>query len=200
MALTPYRDILFTARWLQKNIQLVRVDGHEYEKKFGTRTPAEILESRQVSYMNACPDMTMAFILLLKRKGYRPTMVIEQREGQRTGSPTLHLATEINLNGKTITVDFADSRRIIHYTGRYQPKKSHTQRSYRVHRYSSKRIGPNTTLNQIIRVRNTSQLYKRFSHVTPAAAKAVFEAMRRDDSPRLFNMVTRRKRVMKRVR
>lgn len=201
MSVKEYRELLAAARWVMENVQLVRVDADEHRRIFGNRSAQDILATKKVSYMNACPDFTFAFIHLVKEKGFAPQLVVEEIVSTKTKLPTLHFAAEIPIGKKILTVDFTESRKVIYYEGEYYPQKSSpTKTSLGIHRYPTTKLGHTTTLNQFLGIKGITTLYKRFPHVTPTAARAVFDAMKKIDSPRLYQQFIRRQKTMKRIR
>jgi len=201
MAPTDNTVILSTAKWVQQNIQLVRWNSEEYEPLFGARSAKDVLTSRKTSYMAGCLDLTLAYIHLLKKKGYNPRLVVEEHVSGKSKQPTLHFATEIPLGQKMLTVDFTVGSHIIYYDGMYDPAKStRGKRSLGLHRFSTKKLGYETTLNGLLHLQGTCTFYRRFPHVTPQAAKAIFRAMTKLDSPKLFERIQHKSRYRKRVR
>ena len=195
------REVLSLARWLQQNIQLVRWDSNEYEKLFGARSAKDVLTSKKTSYMAACLDLTLAYTHLLREKGYDPTFVVEEHVSSRSKQPTLHFAAEIPLGKKIVTVDFTVGSHIIYYEGKYDPSKSSRgKRSLQLHRFSTQKLGYDTSLNRFLKLKGTRTFYRRFPHVTPHAAKAIFETMGKMDSPQLFERIKKKSTTRRRIR
>lgn len=113
MTNSDYRTALSTIQWVQQNIELVQWDPFEFEKLFGARSAKDILASKKTSYMAPCLDLTLVLIHLLKKQGYDPKLIVEERVSSRTNQPTLHFAAEIPMNKKILTVDFTEGSRVI---------------------------------------------------------------------------------------
>ncbi len=195
MARADYQKILSSARWIQQNIRLIRWNAREFEQLFGARSARDVLMSGETNYLNACLDQTMAFIQLVKKKGYNPHLVVDENVSRHTQEPTLHFAIEIPLKEKTLTVDFESSTKLVYYDGKYDPTKAtHPRKSLQIQRFPTRGLHYRTTLNQFLGVEGTRTLYKRFPYVSPGAAHAVFKRMgERDTAARFQTAITARK-------
>ncbi|MBN2127788.1 MAG: hypothetical protein JW703_05400 [Candidatus Diapherotrites archaeon] len=179
---------------IQKEINLVRWTPEQYHKFYGKRTINEILESKEVNYMNPCADLTFATTILLNEAGFKTKIIADELIAKHTKKPMLHFAIEIQIKGNPHTIEFQASKKVLVYKGKYShevsmPKLTHLK----VHEFDSTKLKRTDSILTFTGIKTMGKLKDVFSSFRAKHLKASFEAMQKSDNIKLFNAVTRKK-------
>ncbi len=199
---SEFERILEQVRWVQGNMNLVRWNPNRYEELFGHRSIGKALESKQVSYMNPCFDLTAALALRLKETGFkRTTMVVQEIVGKHTKKPVFHFALEVPLDGKLVTIAFKTGKTALVYEGSFSVEKSTnpSEKSLGIRRFSTRPLKASSTLLSFFGVKNWLEIGEKFKYCDVHAMRAALLAMKRADNPALFERVRKMKPRIRRM-
>ena len=185
-------SVLNEVEWIQREMRLVRWDPKDYSRLFGRRSIEEILESRQVNYMNSCLDLTTAFIFRLRQQKLDPRLVIQELTGPHTGKTAFHFATEVKIGLEWHTIDFKTGKSALVYPGKYAPEKSNpANRHLNLQRFYTRAFGPKTNFFQLLGISGWRQIGKKFPFMRYSHVRAAAKAMKAADSETLFSKIKR---------
>ncbi|MFH0714910.1 MAG: hypothetical protein V1847_03545 [Candidatus Diapherotrites archaeon] len=135
------RCIEWTWAWLQK----VDWPAEKVQEKLFKQTPAELIESRQVFYMNPCGPQTIVCVQALKANGFKPTVVVDLLKMHNAINP--HFAIEFSVQGKPYFAEFKTSG-VNFGKGKYSKPWIKGAVSLERLRFSGEKFGMRKTISQ----------------------------------------------------
>jgi hypothetical protein len=129
------------ALWCVKNIKLANWSAGEYEKNFGTRTPRQIISSKESGFVGSCLDMTLAANVLLREAGLDTKLVVAEIDDKRLGLRRLHFAMEFAIEGAKHHLDFMNYSRVFFAKGPYLKHRERDTEVLSEQRFDGEKIG-----------------------------------------------------------
>ncbi|MDD5162783.1 MAG: hypothetical protein PHD95_01095 [Candidatus ainarchaeum sp.] len=127
-------------------------------------------------------------------------MVVQELIQEHTGQPSLHFALEVRVGNAVYTVDFETGKTAIVYKGSFSPKKSgRPERNLAVTKVSTEKLGMNSTMLGFLGAKNWQEIGKRFKYCNTNTMRAAMLAMRKADSPTLFEKVRKSRPQIRRM-
>ncbi len=188
MPTTEMKKFLETIDWIKDNIQLVRNDATHFGKTFGTRSPGEVLRSKQTNYLNTCLDLTMATIHLLKEKGFKPVLVAQEGIYNTTKKPVVHFMIEVEIDRELYSVDYKRGKIVDIYKGPVR-KESAARKHIAFQRFDTTKLEKNMIPFEFFGVRDMSEIHKVLPNCTKEGILALTTMMEKANKTRLFNRV-----------
>jgi hypothetical protein len=185
---------------VQRSLRIEDWDASTYLKKFAQRSPEEILKSKAINYTGNCLDLTFTSIAILRKHGYDPTLIVEERLHPRGGFPTIHFAMELTIDNKKYTIDFQSNRKLVYYLGSYAPTKTNPRlKVLNIKRLKTKTITMSMTPLQFIKVKKLERFLKKLKPKSNLDIKKVFEQIKKERTQKLVKRLQKVKPTVKRL-
>lgn len=110
--------------WINEKVHRDYWDNNEIEKKFTKRTAREILTEGNTGYMNPCNDLTLATYAILKKNGFKPSLVVVKLQLGNSGFISFHFALNfLDDQDNPFSLDFKTKDQVILEKGEYAYKR-----------------------------------------------------------------------------
>jgi hypothetical protein len=109
--------------WINARVKRKQWSNEEIAAKFAKRDAKKILTDGDTGFMNSCSDLTLVAWALLKKNGFKPTLVVEKLKQKKYNFIHMHFALEFLDGNNLYFIEFVAKNQVLLRKGEYLRQK-----------------------------------------------------------------------------
>ncbi|OGI67918.1 hypothetical protein A2738_03670 [Candidatus Nomurabacteria bacterium RIFCSPHIGHO2_01_FULL_42_15] len=109
--------------WINERVKRKQWSNEEIAEKFVKRNAEQILADGDTGFMNPCSDLTLVALALLKKNGFKSTLVVEKLKQKKYDFVGMHFVLEFLEKDVLYFLEFVEKNHVLLKKGGYTHQK-----------------------------------------------------------------------------